>query len=54
VKNLSGCLNDGIKIYNNERLHANLGYKTPDYVYNMAQEISDFPAKNFITKTINL
>ena len=47
-------LNNGIKIYNNERLHASLGYKTPDYVYNMAQEISDFPAKNFTPKTVNL
>lgn len=31
-------VNDGIKIYNSERLHTSLGYKTPDKIYELSKK----------------
>lgn len=47
-------LKDGIKLYNCERLHVSLVYKTPDYVYNLYNPSSNLEEENNCIKTVNL
>lgn len=47
-------LNDGIKLYNTERLHYSLGYKTPSQVFNLHQTTLQNQKSESELKTVNL
>lgn len=47
-------LTDGIKLYNAERLHVSLGYKTPDQVFYRVKNLKLQAANESILKTVNL
>jgi putative transposase len=47
-------LTDGIKLYNAERLHCSLGYKTPNYVFDLCKASTNEVETTINRKIVNL